>query len=663
MKEEYRKEVTRQIEGYDRQGPEKRWKSLKEAMEAAARNSLGYQTNKKKNPWITKEILGLIDERRSLKGKRNNENYNRRYKQLNNQIRREAIRAKEQWLEKRCKQIEALSTQGKIQQMYKNVNEFNKSENRSISSNAIKSKDDRLLTEPKDIKARWKEHIEELYAASDRQEEIGLELEEEVDRDNLGPGLLRDEVTKAVRHLKTGKTAGDDGIPAELVKSLDANGAEEINKLCQEMYETGIWPDDFTSVRMKPIPKKAGTQKCGDYRTLSLISHTSKVMLNILKERLESKIEEYLGEDQFGFRKGRGTRDAIGALRILSERTIEVGKELNVCFIDYEKAFDRVDWNKMMRILKQIGIDWRDRRLIANLYLDQRVTVETGVGDTEPCKIGRGSRQGCILSPILYNLYSEMLIREALEGHDEGVRVGGQLVQSIRYADDSSIVADTETGLQKLIDSVVNHAKNYGMKVNIVKTKVMRIAKQRSGNLQIYIGNTQVEEVKSFRYLGSIVSSDGTNTNDIKARIGTAKAAFLKNKTLQSNKINLGLRARLARCYVWSTATYAAETWTLKAEEKGRLECLERWIWRKLLGIRWQDRISNERLLRMTGQDNWKILQTIKTRKEDWLRKAIEQGKLLQLIIEGKIEGKRPKGRPRLGILNGLGTYHNFKRQ
>ena len=137
--------------------------------------------------------------------------------------------------------------------------------------------------------------------------------------------------------------------------------------LISEMYETGTRPEDFTRVRMKPIPKKAGAQKCGEYRTLSLISHTSKVMLNILKDRLENKIEAHLGEDQFGFRKGRGTRDAIGALRILGERSIEVDKELNVCFIDYEKAFDRVDWNKMMSILKQIGIDWRDRRLIANL--------------------------------------------------------------------------------------------------------------------------------------------------------------------------------------------------------------------------------------------------------------------------------------------------------
>ena len=100
------------------------------------------------------------------------------------------------------------------------------------------------------------------------------------------------------------------------MKRLHVNGAEEINKLCQEVYETGIWPDDFTRVKMKPVPKKAGAQKCGEYRNLSLISHTS---LNILKERLESKIEEFLGEDPFGFRKGRGSRDAIGVLRILSE--------------------------------------------------------------------------------------------------------------------------------------------------------------------------------------------------------------------------------------------------------------------------------------------------------------------------------------------------------
>ena len=293
-KEAYREEVTRQLSEEERPGVEGRWKGLKGTMEKAARSSLGYQSRKIKNPWITKEILGLIDERRALKGQ-NTEESKKRYKQLNNQIRREALKAKEVWLESRCNQIEALDAQGKAQQMYERVKEFNKSESREISSNSIQSKDGTLLTEPKDITARWKEHIEELYAASDRQEDIGIELEEEVDWDNLGPGILREEVAKAIRQLKVGKATGDDGIPAELVKGLSADGIEGITKLCQEMYETGTWPEDFTRVRMKPIPKKAGTQKCGEYRTLSLISHTSKVMLNILKDRLEKKIEPCIG--------------------------------------------------------------------------------------------------------------------------------------------------------------------------------------------------------------------------------------------------------------------------------------------------------------------------------------------------------------------------------
>ena len=117
--------------------------------------------------------------------------------------------------------------------MYQNVKEFNKSKNRNISSNPIKCKDGGLLMEPKDIKARWKEQIEELYASSDRHEKVELELEEEADRDNLGSGILRDEAAKAVRQFQTGKPAGDHGIPGELVKNLSVSGAEGMNKLCQ----------------------------------------------------------------------------------------------------------------------------------------------------------------------------------------------------------------------------------------------------------------------------------------------------------------------------------------------------------------------------------------------------------------------------------------------
>jgi len=154
---------------------------------------------------------------------------------------------------------------------------------------------------------------------------------------------------------------------------------------------------------MNALKKKPQATKCSDHRTVSLIAHTAEIVAKILRRRIEKKIEDVLGEDQFGFRRGKGTRDAIGMLRIIWERTLETDKKLSVCFIDGQKAFDRVNWAKLMQILKVTGIDWRERRLISNLYMAQSVKVRLNRGETRRVKSGRGVRQGCCLSPILFN--------------------------------------------------------------------------------------------------------------------------------------------------------------------------------------------------------------------------------------------------------------------
>jgi len=126
---------------------------------------------------------------------------------------------------------------------------------------------------------------------------------------------------------------------------------------------------------MIALKKKPQATKCYDHRTISLIAHTAKIVTNILRRRIEKKIEEILGEDPFGYRRGKGTSDAIGMLRIISERTLEIDEDLCVCFIDWKQAFDRVNWTKLMQILKGTGIDWHERRLISNLYMVQSVRV------------------------------------------------------------------------------------------------------------------------------------------------------------------------------------------------------------------------------------------------------------------------------------------------
>ena len=124
--------------------------------------------------------------------------------------------------------------------------------------------------------------------------------------------------------MRNKKATGDDDVPGDVLKLLGEGGLKIMTKLINTIYETGQWPKDFTEVTMIALKKKTQTTKCSDHRTISLISHTAK----ILRRRIERKIEDVLGEDQFGFRRGKGTRDVIGMMRIIAERTLEIDEEL-----------------------------------------------------------------------------------------------------------------------------------------------------------------------------------------------------------------------------------------------------------------------------------------------------------------------------------------------
>ena len=152
-----------------------------------------------------------------------------------------------------------------------------------------------------------------------------------------------------------------------------------------------------------PIPKKGNAKERWDYHTIALISHASKVMLKILQARLQQSVNREFPGIQAGFRKGRGTRDQIANICWIIEKAKEFQKNIYFCFIDYTKAFDRVDHNKLWKILKEMGIPDHHTCLLQNLYSGQEATVRTGYGTTHWFQIGKGARQGCILSPCLFN--------------------------------------------------------------------------------------------------------------------------------------------------------------------------------------------------------------------------------------------------------------------
>ena len=180
-------------------------------------------------------------------------------------------------------------------------------------------------------------------------------------------------------------------------------------------------------------------------RTEQLISHASKVMLTILQARLQQYVNNELPDVQSGVRKGRGTRDQIANICWIIKKAIEFKKNIYFCFIDYAKSFDCVDHNKLWKILKEMGIQDHLTCLLRNLCVDQEATVRTGHGTTDWFQIGKGVCQGCILSPCLFNLYAEYIMRNArLDEAQALIKISGRNINNLRYADDTTLMAESE---------------------------------------------------------------------------------------------------------------------------------------------------------------------------------------------------------------------------
>ena len=197
-------------------------------------------------------------------------------------------------------------------------------------------------------------------------------------------------------------------------------------------------------------------------------------MLKILQARLQQYVYRELPDVQAGFRKGRGTRDQISNIGWIMEKATGFQENIYFCFIDYAKAFDCVDHNKLWKILKEMGIPDHLICLLRNLYAGQEATVRTGQGTTDWFQVGKGVCQGCILSPCLFNLYAEYIMRNAgLEETQAGIKIAGRNINNLRYADDTTLMAESEEELKSLLIRVKEESEKIGLKLNIQKTKIM----------------------------------------------------------------------------------------------------------------------------------------------------------------------------------------------
>ena len=151
----------------------------------------------------------------------------------------------------------------------------------------------------------------------------------------------------SLRSITMNKANGDDGIPLELFQILKDHAVKVLHSICQQIWKTQQWLQDWKRSVFIPIPKKGNAKECSNYRTIALISHASKVILKILQARLQQYMNRELPDVEAGFRKRTGTRDQIANIQWIIEKARELQKNIYFCCIDYAKAFDCVDHNKL----------------------------------------------------------------------------------------------------------------------------------------------------------------------------------------------------------------------------------------------------------------------------------------------------------------------------
>ena len=223
-----------------------------------------------------------------------------------------------------------------------------------------------------------------------------------------------------------------------------------------------------------PTPKKRSAKQCLNYHTILLISHASEVKLKILQARFQQYGNQELPDVQAGFRKERGIRDQVANSRWITDKARDFQKNIYFCFVDYAKAFDYVDHNKLWKICKELGIPDHLTCLLRNLYAGQEATVRTRHGTIDWFQIGKTVHQGCILSPCLFNFYAEYIMRNfRLSEAQAGIKIAERNINNLRYADDNTtLLAESEEELKSLLMKVKEECEKVGLKLNIQKPKI-----------------------------------------------------------------------------------------------------------------------------------------------------------------------------------------------
>ena len=627
------------------------WKTIRDGYNSVAEKVLGPRTKESK-PWVSANSWKKIDERRELKKKREQAKSERRktmlaneYKEKDKEVKRSMRHDKREWMENIARDAEENAHNGNMKGVYdatrKLCNVCPK------GSGAVRNKEGRILTREDEVLQRWKEHFEEILNREEPETIAEVDTETPVIDDISSDYITKEEIYQAVQYLKNGKTPGDDTITAELLKADIKTTICLLHKIFRMVWDCEWTPEDWRNGLIVKIPKKGDTTNCGNWRGITLMSIVGKVLSKIVITRIAQGVDQKLRKEQAGFRKGRNTTEQIFVLRNVIEQSIEWNSTLYSCFIDFEKAFDSVHRPTLWSIMKHYGIPTKLIEIVKAMYHQSKCAVINGATKTDWFEVRSGVKQGCSMSGFLFLLVIDWVMRKTERGAIHGIRwVLHKQIGDLDFADDIALLSSSHEHMQRKVSALSKEAKSTGLKVNTQKTKLLRINTKATSH--VCLDGEEIEEVKSFEYLGAKVTNKGGADEDIRRRIGKAWAAFNKlNKIWNSGELQRKTKIKIFKSNVLAVLLYGSETWKMTRGDEKRLNTFLHKALRRILKIRWPMKVSNDEIRRRVNLVT--ISEMVAHRRWRWIGHVLrmENNSIPRVALTWTPDGRRKRGRPR----------------
>ena len=410
---------------------------------------------------------------------------------------------------------------------------------------------------------------------------------------SLDSAITVDELEKATYVLKPNKASGLDSLSNEMILELFKVNKELLLILFNGVFKNTQKIDQWSVGLISPIYKSGDKMNTGNYRGISVLSCLGKFYTTVLNLRLKKYVIEnnILSKDHIGFIEGNRTSDAHFILDNLIQRYCHTErKRIFSCFVDFSKAFDSIPRDILFKKLLKLGINGTFFNNIKNLYENDICQVKLAGGLTKAFLANQGVKQGCVLSPLLFNIFLADLPSYLSDVSCEAVKIHqSNHISCIIWADDILLLSESENGLQNMLNNLSSYTKENGMKINPEKTKAMIFNKSGRFLKRSYrVGESQIFTTKSYKYLGFVVTPSGEISTGLKDLRDRALRAYFKLKNTMGNYFQLypNVTTHTFDTLIKPILLYNSDYWgLLKEPNNNPIENMHMKFCKELLGV------------------------------------------------------------------------------